>query len=295
MRAASPAPPRRHRATMVDPRVRHVASTFLDAVDDEAPGLVEGLYLTGSVALGDFRLRESDVDFVAVVAARPDAASIAALSRAHARLRARWRRPYFDGIHVTWDDLERGPVACVPVPFAHDGRFGAAGRFELNPVTWHVLAHHGVAFRGPPARDLGVWTDRAVLASWTLDNLESYWRPWRHARSRLLSPLGLATLGPWAPAWGVLGVSRLHYTLATGAITSKEGAGIYALHTFPGRWHRLVNECLRIRRGSVGRSLYRAPLRRRRAALDFISMVIDDARRRYGDALPGCVPSPTRG
>ena len=67
---------------MVHRSVQHLVDNFLDAVDDEAPGLVERLYLTGSVALGDFRPRESDVDFVAVVAARPNGASIAALGRA---------------------------------------------------------------------------------------------------------------------------------------------------------------------------------------------------------------------
>ncbi|MGV2384081.1 MAG UNVERIFIED_CONTAM: DNA polymerase subunit beta, partial [Thermobifida fusca] len=39
----------------VHPLVRTVAEAFLRDVDNELPGLVEGLYLTGSVALGDFR------------------------------------------------------------------------------------------------------------------------------------------------------------------------------------------------------------------------------------------------
>jgi hypothetical protein len=88
-------------------------------------------------------------------------------------------------------------------------------------------------------------------------------------------------LGTWAPAWGVLGVSRLHYTLATGEITSKEGAGLHARRTCSARWHRIIDECLRIRRGDRGRSLYLNPLTRRRDALGFMAMGIDDAR------LPG--------
>jgi hypothetical protein len=72
-------------------------------------------------------------------------------------------------------------------------------------------------------------------------------------------------------------VTRLHYTLATEQITSKEGAGVYALDAFPDRWHHVVNECLRIRRGKPN-PLYRNPAARRRDALTFISMVIDDAQ-----------------
>lgn len=47
--------------------------------------------------------------------------------------------------------------------------------------------------------------------------------------------------------WGVLGVTRLHYTLATGMVTSKAGAGAYALETFPERWHRILREAVDIR------------------------------------------------
>jgi hypothetical protein len=78
-------------------------------------------------------------------------------------------------------------------------------------------------------------------------------------------------------------VSRLHYTLATGDITSKEGAGQHALRTFPDRWHRLVNESLRIRRAEPRRSLYRSPLTRRRDVLAFGDMVIADAHRLYAN------------
>jgi hypothetical protein len=263
------------------PSVQCVVQTYLAAVDEEAPGLVEGLYLTGSVALGDFRPHESDVDFVAVTAARPDERSAAALERAHARLRERCPRPDFEGIYVTWEALARSPAQRRRGPSAHGGRFWAADYFALNPVTWHTLARHGVVCRGPQLENLGdgsVWTDTSGLVSWCLNNLESYWRRWHAQHARLLSRHGLASLGTWAPAWGVLGVSRLHYTIATGEITSKEGAGSYALETFPAQWHRVIQECLRIRRRVGGASLYVNPFARRTDALAFMATVMEDAR-----------------
>ena len=63
--------------------VRALVDDFLAALDTEAPGLVEGLYLTGSVALADFQLQVSDVQFVAVLAAPPDTRRIATLQRVH--------------------------------------------------------------------------------------------------------------------------------------------------------------------------------------------------------------------
>jgi hypothetical protein len=113
----------------------------------------------------------------------------------------------------------------------------------------------------------------------TLGNMASYWGPWRARHARWPFLAGIYALGRWAPAWGVLGVARQHYTLATGAITSKTGAGRYALGAFPVCWHRIVAECLRLRSGAAGHNLYRTPLARRREALAFMAMALDDARR----------------
>ncbi|MFW5420155.1 DUF4111 domain-containing protein [Nocardiopsis sp. CNT-189] len=261
----------------IDPRVREVADTFLRNADVEAPGLVDGLYLTGSVALRDFRPHASDVDFVAVASRPLTDADRAALRRAHAATRARAPRPQFNGIHLTWEDLVRSPDECAPVSAVVGGRYRSSSRAELNPVTWHVLAERGVAVRGPHPSELAVWDRPESLRTWSLGNLEEQWRRWRAKAGRLLTPRGLAALGSLAPSWSVLSVSRLHFTLRTCEITSKSGAGVYALHTFPEHWHRIVNECLRVRRGSGAPSLFDSTLERRRAALDYIEMVIDDA------------------
>jgi len=124
-------------------------------------------------------------------------------------------------------------------------------------------------------------TGSVALDRWTRQNLEEYWRPWHTRFGQLVSRDGWASLGPWATEWGVLGVSRLHYTLVSGQITSKHGAGLYAMRRFPVRCHRVIIEALRIRRDDGGRSLYRTPFGRRRDLLACVSMVIDD-----GLALP---------
>lgn len=92
---------------------------------------------------------------------------------------------------------------------------------------------------------------------------------------------GLASMTSQVVTCGVLGVVRLHYTLATGQITSKEKAGLYALETFPERWHGVIDEALRIRRGCRGRASCRHRFARRGEALDFVSVAIDDALSAY--------------
>ncbi|HKG90549.1 MAG TPA: aminoglycoside adenylyltransferase domain-containing protein [Gemmatimonadaceae bacterium] len=283
------------------PVAASVVAAYLDAVDAEAPGLVEGLYLTGSAALGDFRPRTSDVDFVAVTARPLDDGALAALARAHARLRARHPRPFFDGLYATWADLAGDP-ALRRGPHSQEGRFHPESRGPGDPVTWHTVARYGVACRGPAPTDIAVSADPAALAAWTLDNLDRYWGRLLRGASRLSDRWGLGALAPYGAVWIVLGVARLHYTLATGALCSKTAAGEYALRAFPeARWQRVVAECLRIRRAdragpgvsgalrasaadlldlASARSLYRSPLARRRDVLAFGAMVTEDARAR---------------
>ncbi|MEU0680159.1 MULTISPECIES: nucleotidyltransferase domain-containing protein [Streptomyces] len=269
---------------ILDPSVYVVVQSYLRAVDTELPWLVQGLYLVGSVALNDFHPGASDIDFVAVSAKPPDERQLDALARVHARLADAHPRPYFDGSYITWSELAADPLQAAPGPHVHEHRFCRASRGDRHPVTWHTLADHGAALRGPLPGDIAVHTDRANLTAWTHGNLADYWRPWWRRASRLPSPLGLACLGSWGPAWGVLGVSRLHYTLATGRITSKRGAGEYALTRFGEPWERIVEECLRIRCGTSERSLYRSPFERRSQALAFIDMAIRDAQQEAHDS-----------
>ena len=254
-----------------------VVADHLAAVDAAVPGLVEGLYLVGSVALDDYRPGTSDIDFLAVTADPLTNVQTTALAGVHARLTGRHPRPVLDGAYVTWRELAGDPALAGPGAVVREGRLRTSAN-RADPVAWHTLAAHGVTVRGPDRPGVPVLTDRAALATWTRDNLDGYWRPWLRRSLRLLSRPGVATVLAWGPAWGVLGVSRLHYTLATGAITSKYGAGCYARDTFDPQWRRIVDECLRIR-GGQGRSRYRNPLARRRDALDFVAMAIEEAQR----------------
>lgn len=273
------------------PKIGAIVETYLSVADAEAPGLVEGLYLEGSAALGDYQPETSDVDFVAVTT-EPPAPGV--LERIHTRLGA---HP-FQGIYLTWDDLGRDPAELGERPQAEGSRLNRRG--EPNPVTWHTLARHGLTCRGPKPEELEIWNDPAVLAAWIDGNLDRYWRRLVTRASHLVSPWGLTCLGGYGTVWVVTGVSRLHYTLATGEIASKTAAALHALETFPERWHRVVNEALRLRRddsaqpslaglvsglaehfGTPRRSLYGSPFERRRDVLEFADQVITAGHRLY--------------
>ena len=223
-------------------QVRTVTSQHLDLVDEALPGLVEGLYLHGSIGFGEWYDGRSDVDFVAVTADRPDEATTALLREVHARVGESFPRPSYDGLYVTWADLARPPADCPDVPGTLAGKW-RIGRVDLNPVTWHELAWHGVQVRGPALDGVDLWTDTSALRAYSAANLRSYWAE----QVPLLRQHPEEAGRPDIVAWFVLGVPRLHHTLVTGRLTSKDGAGHHAVATFGERWRPVVAEALTYR------------------------------------------------
>jgi hypothetical protein len=252
--------------------VASVTDAFLSSADKRAPGLIEGLYLHGSLAFGEYFPGASDVDFVAVLSARPDDAQVAGLAAAHWDVQAAFTRPRFDGVHLVDADLRKPPDACPDVPCIMEGSFQPAGRFSVNPVTWHELAWHGITVHGPMLADGRVWTDRAALRSFTYANLTSYWAPVA-AQLRAAPPEAIT---PDSVAWCVLGVSRLHYLLTTGSMTSKSGAGRYGLAAFGPRWKPILAEALRAREQPGQVSEYADdPVARGRDTAAFATMAVE--------------------
>ncbi len=195
-------------------------------------------------------------------------------------LRRRWPL-VCNGVYLKAGDLLRSPLDVTPLAGHVAGRFRAAPRegFDVNPVTWGVLARHSVALRGPHRRQLQVHTDDGELRAWVLANLNGYWRRWaeRTRRGRWSTQVILARR---LAAWGVLGPPRLHYTLATGDIATKEAAACYARDVFGPRWHPLINDAIAYWRGEPPSEQYlRDPTRRRCDAAQFVGCVIDAANR----------------
>lgn len=249
------------RAVTVDPKVTRTCATYLALADRHAPGLVRGLHLQGSIALGDYQPGVSDIDFVAVTGRDPAPGELRTI---HGELRERHGDTDFDGLYVTADDLRRDPSRTAPGAAVHQWRVLTGSRFERNLVTWHILAQGGVTVRGEMP---DVHTDWPALAEQTRANLAGYWTRWRQWAA--------FTPGLRPTSWGVLGMTRLRHTLAEGRVTSKTEAARFALRRYETRWHPIVREALRIRVG--GRPEYRSPVQRHLDMLAYTSMVLADS------------------
>lgn len=255
--------------------VREMCGAYLEAVDDARPGLVTGLYLVGSVALGGFSEDRSNVDFIAVTSRLPDGDDLAGLVRAHRAVAGSRSRPHFDGVYVRAADLSRPPEEIGARVSAHGGSVVTDRDDEPDPVSLYLLSRHGVAVRGPDVADLGLREDADSVRRWLTGRLESHWVPWLDRFARRWAPMGLSGR---AVQRGVLGLPRLHCTLATGELTTKEEAGRYASRTFGREWDEILDEALRLRVGGRG-TTYRTPMARRRDATAFMGAVVAGSRR----------------
>lgn len=254
--------------------VARVIDRFLGLTASEGAPRLRGLYLVGSIALGDYRSGLSDIDFVALHDAEPTPEATEALARVHAALAAAGGPP-FDGFYIPAEALKRPPVSGAIVPFSLDGRFrsGEVCR-EVNPVVWRCLARSGRAILGPSPAALGVADSDEDLRAYGLANLDTYWRRWiADCEAALDRKAEGEDCDAGALTWGVLGLSRSACTLATGRIVSKREAGRFALETLPEARHALVQEALAAHLGDVER----VPQATIRAGLDTMRYLIDAA------------------
>lgn len=238
-------------------------SRFLTTVDDQVPGLVEAVWVEGSIVLGDYQPGISDVDLV-VLARRP-------LTK-----RDRIRVP--SPLQVTW--TSRGALAT------------------LSPITAATLHRHGISVRGPGPRSIVSDVSRAELNAYLVDNLATYWQPWL-TRARRDPLFRLTCVHPRRLEWGALGVPRQYVTAIDGTIVSKSAAARRVRDMIDARHHRILDEAVRLRTGH-GKRRYRSPFARATDMLALLDDAIRHTRAVLGErkmvgcgGMPQLYPSPS--
>jgi hypothetical protein len=254
--------------------VRIVLNTYIALVNQALPGLLEGVYLHGSIALGAFNSRLSDVDVIVVISRRCTPSDIATLHAVHSVLSQRYPHPQFEGSYLRWQDLGQFEDTIPPHPYIHDHIFHPNGYHDVNAVTWWILKHRGIAVVGPPRDQLDIHVDWDSLIAKMHHNLNTYWARFT-TQPRRISWL----LTDYGIQWTVLGVLRQFYTFREHAITSKEGAGFYGLAHTPTQWHPLIREAIAIR-AEAHPSRKRFRIRRAIMARAFLQLIITACNNR---------------
>lgn len=251
--------------------VERSVANYLTQVDEAVPGLVQATYVTGSVALGDFQAEISDIDVVAVCDDRPDEAQLDALATVH-----RPARPDVDVLYVTWNDL-KGDPSQLSAPHSRGGTFHHDRAFAASPVEWRTLQTRAIPVRGPLLGAHDVWFDPEALRRWNVANLDDYWRG-RLEWMQGLEPTEWVMRWEYGLQWLVLGVPRLHHTIANLEVTSKTGAGRYALGLVADQWRPVIETSIALRADRAA-ALPLSVHELRRDAVDLVTWLIDDAHR----------------
>jgi hypothetical protein len=256
------------------PDVATALGTFLEVADSVHPGLVEGLYVVGSYALGDWIHGASDIDVVVVTAEPATDDDVGSLRTVHALLHERQPLPRIEGPYLAWGDFVVEPATGLHRPWVLDERLHHDGDcFEINPVTWYTLAHYGVVARGPHPSRLGLPTDTEARVRFVIDNLRTYWTTLATDLEHSCAQQTDARFAASSFVWCALGSLRLHHTAFTGDVTSKRGAGLYGLGVAPDEFHPLLHEAIECRatgeHGEIGAT-------RMVEAARLIQWVIDD-------------------
>ncbi|MEP7289158.1 MAG: aminoglycoside adenylyltransferase domain-containing protein [Chloroflexota bacterium] len=241
---------------------------YMFIVKKDLPDLVDAFYIHGSIALGAFHERFSDIDFITVISRQCTESDLHHLRGIHKTLALKYPRWELEGSYLQWDDLGQLEETITPHPNYHDGIVSPAERNDVNSITWWILKNQGVALLGPEPQNLAFDVDLDVLLVKMKHNLNTYWVNFTNKPRRIAwiyTDDGLQ--------WAVLGVLRQFYTFKEKGITSKTGAGEYALTHLPSRWHRLIQEALNIR-GEVRGSLYKSRISRTVETVNFLKYVI---------------------
>jgi predicted nucleotidyltransferase len=253
--------------------IQALLDEYLSRLERDVPGVVKAFYLVGSMALGGFNPRLSDVDFVAILdhpASEEEFARLRSIHQVVERALPRWK---LEGIYIQEGNLGCRDEDIRPYINYHDGLLKRRDQHVLSLITWWILKNRGIPVIGQPPQTLPIVIDWDELRSKMHENLNTYWASWTTQPKRMI-----VLLSDFGVEWTVLGTLRQIYTLCEHSVTTKVGAGEWGLEKLPERWHKIILEAIRIREGK-GNSPYRTRLSRALEAREFINYVIGEANK----------------
>ncbi|WP_404447573.1 DUF4111 domain-containing protein [Sutcliffiella horikoshii] len=218
--------------------VQKVLDLYIDKVNKELSGLLEGLYLHGSIAIDAYLEGESDVDFVVVTSRKLTDDDAVILKDIHLNLAETCKNPQLDGIYVQMLNLSEESY------FYNEGTFGKA--VHDIPVTWWLLKNKGITILGQEASNLPINVTTDDLTTYVRKNMNEYWATRVSAMEEKKEELYdyPGKIIETEMEWTVLGLLRQFYTLRERDIISKLAAGEYGLRELDSKWHGLIQEAI---------------------------------------------------
>lgn len=204
---------------------------------------IVGIYLSGSLASGDFRVHKSDVDFVVATKDSLDEETLRKIKLLHEEMRSD-NLPYADNIEGDYVPLEAlkkyNPENSTYPHLGNDGHFEVEKHDSDEIIQRSVLREKGLVLYGPSPKTLidPISVDdvkqsaRMVLLEW--------WKP-------LLLSEKLETSE--YQAYAILTMCRSLYTLKFGTVVSKQVAADWATTEFGDQFAECIQAALSWEKG----------------------------------------------
>jgi hypothetical protein len=216
------------------PYVNDLLATLLSQMQAILGGKLVGLYLSGSLVIGDFDGDVSDIDLLAAISSDLNEADFAALQAMHDGLAAAnpaWK----DRIEVAYLSLhglktfrtERSPIGII----SPGEPFHIIEAGEDWVVNWYIVRAHGQTLFGPPPAAIIDPISMAEFMQTVKDHI-FMWRDWI-----------ADTYGRGSQAYAILTLCRGLYTLKHGEQVSKRQAALWAKTELP-QWAALIDNAL---------------------------------------------------
>jgi len=197
-----------------------------------------GLYLTGSLVIGDFDDDTSDADLVAVLSGDLDEAEFKALDTMHHRIvhdYPQWEHRieilYVSRLALDTFRTRRSDIGVISPgePF----HYRDAGEDWL--MNWYLVRTRGITVFGPPPQTVMPEISKQEFIEAVKAHAVAWREYWREDASRPLQ------------AYAILTLCRALYTATTGEQPSKRQAALWTASKFP-QWAQLLQNALQWRK-----------------------------------------------
>ncbi|MFC4809298.1 aminoglycoside adenylyltransferase domain-containing protein [Paenibacillus sp. GCM10023250] len=271
--------------------VRAAMRRLGESLQSRLPDVVEAVYVYGSAALGAYVAGSSDIDFLVFVKRALTPSEHERIRDAHAELEPALGGTEIMGAYIRVEDAGKPAEALLPILSYAERSLKTDGTGDINPVTWWILRKCGIRAYGRPIAFRYELSSEA-LVRYVIGNMNTYWAGWIARLEQIRqSPeaaeeTAAANKLDFAVEWCVLGMLRQWYTIRTGDVTSKIGAGVYGLAQLPERWHGLVREAMALKRlEPAGR--IDSQLKRLEELIGLLKLIQAESNRSWGERYAG--------
>jgi hypothetical protein len=220
------------------PEVNDVVHELVISMQAILGAQLRGVYLVGSLALGDFHPQDSDLDLVIVTVGALSDETVALLRDLHRRFdhsASAWAA-HVDAVYIPEEVLrESSPTAAHYPTLEWPGLLVLAPLESGWPIQRYTLREYGVVLSGPDPYSLLDPVNPGDLRQASAAIVQR-WRDQAHSDPDWLVWLRVRGNHTFV----VLTLCRLLYTLETGSVASKPGAARWVERMFSSRWSELI-------------------------------------------------------